>query len=114
MSQKILYVNGNLVIPVEDFEKVANADSALPYLSVPGLLWKIGFVNRETREAGGIYLFKDQASLEAFVRGPIGEELGKAPMWTGVTMKSLEILVDFSKVIRAPIGEKYELEKIVP
>ena len=110
MSQKMLHVNGHLVIPVEGFEREVNAESAQPYLSVPGLLWKIGYVNPETKEAGGIYLFKDLASLRAFVDGPIGSELPKAPIWTGVTLKTLDILVDFSKVLRAPIGEEFELD----
>lgn len=33
----------------------------------PGLRWKIWTENRETGEAGGIYLFDDQATLDAYL-----------------------------------------------
>lgn len=33
----------------------------------PGLLWKIWTENAATRRAGGIYLFTDQASAEAYL-----------------------------------------------
>lgn len=33
----------------------------------PGLLWKIWTENPETNEAGGIYLFEDRASAEAYL-----------------------------------------------
>jgi hypothetical protein len=32
-----------------------------------GLIWKIWTENRETKEAGGIYLFEDTASAEAYL-----------------------------------------------
>lgn len=33
----------------------------------PGLIWKIWTENPETKEAGGIYLFEDEASLAAYL-----------------------------------------------
>ena len=33
----------------------------------PGLLWKIWTENRDSGEAGGIYLFKDMPSAEAYL-----------------------------------------------
>ncbi len=33
----------------------------------PGLLWKLWTENKEKEEAGGIYLFADQASAEAYL-----------------------------------------------
>ncbi|HEY9661571.1 MAG TPA: monooxygenase [Allocoleopsis sp.] len=35
--------------------------------TTPGLIWKIWTENPETQEAGGIYLFEDEASLEAYL-----------------------------------------------
>jgi len=32
----------------------------------PGFIWKIWTENPETREAGGVYLFRDKPSAEAF------------------------------------------------
>lgn len=33
----------------------------------PGLIWKIWTVNEETHEAGGIYLFQDKPSANAYL-----------------------------------------------
>jgi Putative mono-oxygenase ydhR len=33
----------------------------------PGLIWKVWTENPETQEAGGVYLFEDEASLEAYL-----------------------------------------------
>lgn len=33
----------------------------------PGLIWKIWTENSETKESGGIYLFEDTASAEAYL-----------------------------------------------
>jgi hypothetical protein len=50
MAQKILQINAKLVVPPEEFEKDNGAGSALDFknLNIPGLLWKIGYINRET------------------------------------------------------------------
>ncbi len=33
----------------------------------PGFLWKVWTENEATKEAGGIYLFEDKASAEAYI-----------------------------------------------
>lgn len=33
----------------------------------PGLIWKIWTENKETKESGGIYLFKDDSSLQKYL-----------------------------------------------
>lgn len=45
----------------------ALADLAQSIASEPGLLWKIWTENAVTHVAGGIYLFTDQASAEAYL-----------------------------------------------
>lgn len=36
-------------------------------VETPGLIWKIWTENPETQEAGGIYLFEDEASLDNYL-----------------------------------------------
>lgn len=108
MTQRILHIQGRLVVPAEQFERETNADAARPFLDVPGLLWKLAFVSHDGREAGGIYLFKDEASLREFAEGSIVTALDKLPVWTDLTVRQLDILEDFSKVLRAPFGPHYE------
>ena len=38
---------------------------------VPGLICKVWTENPETGEAGGIYLFEDEASLDSYLEGKI-------------------------------------------
>src|SRR3972149_7320869 len=110
MSQKILHINGKLVVPPDKFvEENNHAEGAQVFANVSGLLWKIGYVNRESMEAGGIYLFKDEATLQAYLEGPIVPQLSAYPGWKEVSIKKLDILVEFSEAMHAPIGEKYEL-----
>jgi len=108
MSQKILHINARLVASPDEFERDNNAESAQEFKNIPGLLWKIAYINRDAMEAGGFYLFKDEAALQAFLEGPIVAQLPNYPLWTDMKTKKLDILVEFSKVVRAPIGEKYE------
>jgi hypothetical protein len=71
MSQKISHISSRLVVPSDVFEQDNGAESAQGLVDVPGLLWKIAYINRESMEAGGIYLFKDEATLQAYIEGPI-------------------------------------------
>ena len=50
-------------------EEMASAyvDLAHTIAGAPGLIWKIWTENPETKEAGGIYLFEDEASLAAYL-----------------------------------------------
>jgi rhodanese-related sulfurtransferase len=114
MSQKILHINSRLTVSAEEFAQDNGAESAQVLVDVPGLLWKIGYISHDQKEAGGFYLFKDEATLRAYVEGPIVAELADYPLWTDMTVRELDILVDFSKVMRAPIGEKYELGNSAP
>ena len=54
MAQKIVQVNGRLVVPVEEFEAQNGADVAQFFAGVPGLLWKIWLVDRARGEAGDL------------------------------------------------------------
>ena len=110
MPQRILHIRAKLVASANEFEAESDTDSARGFLDVPGLLWKIAYVSEEHGEAGGFYLFKDDATLRDFVEGPIVAALADYPLWQDVSVQALDILVDFSSVLRAPIGEEYELD----
>jgi len=42
-------------------------DLAISISQEPGLIWKIWTANEKAQEAGGIYLFQDRASAEAYL-----------------------------------------------
>ncbi len=106
MAQKIVQVNGRLVVPVEEFEAQNGADVAQFFAGVPGLLWKIWLVDRARGEAGGLYLFDDEASGAEYMNGPIVAQLRTYPLWTDVSIKDFDYLPAQSAITRAPVGDR--------
>ena len=67
----------------------------------PGLIWKIWTENAATQEAGGIYLFKDRASAEAYLAMHTARLKGfGAPQVNG---KLFDVNPDLSAIDRAPL-----------
>lgn len=64
----ILQINFNLNGPVAEYQKMVDSVTHA-FLDVSGLRWKIWLLNPATQEAGGIYLFDSQASLDAYLNG---------------------------------------------
>lgn len=68
----------------------------------PGLLWKIWTENRDANEAGGIYLFADRASAEAYLQMHRARLLGfGVPQ---VNAKLFDVNPALSAIDRAPLG----------
>lgn len=53
--------------PVTEEMNAALIELAHNIAETPGLIWKIWTQNPDTQEAGGIYLFEDEASLDAYL-----------------------------------------------
>ena len=114
MTQKILQVNGRLVVPVEEFEQHARAEDAQFFTTVPGLVWKIWLIDRERGEAGGIYLFEDEVTHQAYVDGPVVAQLREWPLWADLSVKGFDYLAEASAVTHAPVGEGYRADNVTP
>src|SRR5258708_3828648 len=78
---------------------------AQPIADTPGLRWKVWIMNEESRESGGIYLFDDEASLQAYLAGPIVAGLGAHPALSDISAKVFGVLEESTLVTRGPIGE---------
>jgi hypothetical protein len=78
-------------------------ERAKPFLQVPGLLWKIWLDGDAERLAGGIYLFADLASAEAYANGPIVARMKANPEYSEVTVRVFEVRQRMSEITRAPI-----------
>jgi hypothetical protein len=70
--------------------------------SEPGLLWKIWTENAETREAGGIYLFAERASAEAYLAMHRARLEGFGVLQ--VNAKLFDVNAELSAIDRAPLG----------
>jgi hypothetical protein len=104
MSQKILQINFKFTTPAADHLKLV-APFADAIAAVPGLTWKVWMINEQNSEAGGIYLFKDQASVNAYLGGEIVTGLKKEPTVKDITAKVFEVVEDMTKKTRGPIKD---------
>ena len=70
---------------------------------VPGLICKVWTENREAGEAGGIYLFADEASLDAYLTGKI--ERMKAAGIQGLRAKKFDVNKTLTCITRGRLSE---------
>jgi len=103
--KKILQINFKFKIPRPELEKafLTIAPRFGPSGDVKGLLWKIWLVNEAEKSAGGIYLFADDASVEAFLKGEIVAGLKSNPALSDIEAKVSDILPEHTKIARGPI-----------
>lgn len=59
----------------QDAAQKAAWERAHAIAQVPGLHWKLWIFNPDTQDAGGIYLFNDEASANDYLNGPIVESI---------------------------------------
>lgn len=102
MSAKILQVNFKFNVPRAAYEQ-AVAPMAADFAAVRGCRWKIWLLNEATSEAGGIYLFDDDAALQAFLAGPLVAQVTSHPALSDFSVKQFEVLADITKITRGPL-----------
>lgn len=102
MPQKILVTNYTYSVARHEFENMAN-QLGQAFANVPGCLWKIWLINGEKSEAGAVYLFKDDASLQAFKASPLVASVLSHPALSNFDLKERDVLPEVSAVTRAPL-----------
>jgi hypothetical protein len=102
--KKILQINFKFKMPRTELEKglLQMAPRFGPSGDVKGLLWKIWLMNEAEKSAGGLYLFKDEASVEAYLKGEIIAGLKKNPAISNSEIKVFDILPEHTKITRGP------------
>src|SRR3954452_4819698 len=97
----ILQITFNLNVPVAEYKKMA-ASIAHAFSCVPGLRWKIWLLNPAAQEAGGIYLFDSQASLDVYLNGPLLAQLRELPAIRNISMKQFKVMPEVTALTRGP------------
>ena len=103
MSQKILVTNYSYSVSREEFENMA-AELGPAFADVPGCLWKIWLIDDEKKEAGAVYLFEDEQSLQNFKSSPLVASVLSHPALSNFDLKERAILKEVSAVTHAPLG----------
>jgi len=103
--KKILEVNFKYNVTKSELEKafLQVAPGFGPSGDVKGLLWKIWLVNEAEKSSAGIYLFKDDASVEAFLKGEVFAGVKSHPALSNVEAKVFDILPECTKITRGPV-----------
>ncbi len=102
MSEIMLQLNFNFSVTKEEYEQ-AVSPLAEKFAIVPGLIWKIWILNAEKSEAGGIYLFENQASLDEFLAGPLAKSVTSHPALSNFSVKQFGIMKDITEITRGPL-----------
>jgi hypothetical protein len=99
----ILQINFKLNVPVDEYAIDSRRFAPL-IADVPGLCWKIWIINEEAKEAGGIYFFGTEVSLNQYVSGPIVAQLRSNPAITNVSVKQFDVMEDLTSVTRGSVA----------
>jgi hypothetical protein len=102
MSEIMLQLNFNFSVSKEEYEQ-AVSPLADKFANVPGLIWKVWILNEEKSEAGGIYLFENQAALDDYLAGSLAKIVTTHPALSNFSIKQFGIMKNITKVTRGPL-----------
>ena len=105
MAQKILVTNFSFNVTPEEFEKMVT-ELAPAFCDVPGMEWKIYLLEREKRQAGAVYLFKDDDALQSFKLSPLVASVLSHPALSDFEFRERDVLEAPSKMNYAPLEHR--------
>ena len=73
---------------------------------VDGCRWKIWIIDEESSEAGGIYLFDDESSADAYLGGPIVAGVVNHPALSDFSVKQFDVMEEVTAITHGPIAER--------
>ena len=104
MSKMLLQLNFKFNVASADYE-AAVSPLADQFAVVDGLQWKIWIINEDESEAGGIYLFEDEASLKALLESELAAGVINHPALSDFSVKTFAVMDAITKVTRGPVGQ---------
>jgi hypothetical protein len=102
MSARLLQLNFKFSVTGPEYEE-AVSPLADAFAALDGLLWKIWMINEEAGEAGGIYLFEDEASVQAYLDGPLAAGVLSHPALSEFSAKQFDVMDALTEVTRGPV-----------
>lgn len=103
MAEALLQVNFELNVSPSEYQNIATT-VADAFAKVPGLRWKVWFLNEQRREAGGIYLFEDQRAFDAFAASDLAKTVATHPALRNVTMRQATVMEEVTAITHGPVG----------
>ena len=100
---KVLQIHFQYDITSDEYRGAATS-LADTFAQLDGLRWKIWTLNEETGEAGGIFLFDDEASRQGYLDGLYQEVIGSNPAFHDAVIKKFDVIEDATQVTHGPVG----------
>lgn len=104
MSAKIVQLNFKYSVTRDQYEG-AVSPLAEKFAALEGLRWKVWMINEAESEAGGIYLFDNQAAVSAFIEGPLAAQVTSHPALSDFSVKVFDVMEDLTTITRGPVEE---------
>ena len=102
MPGKVLQINFKFNVTAAEYEQAVTA-LADNFAAVDGLVWKIWIMNEADSEAGGIYFFKDDSSLNAYLDGELAAGVKSHPALSDMSAKVFDVMDSLTAVTRGPV-----------
>ena len=102
MAEKILQINFKFSVTPDEYT-AAVTGLAADFAKVDGLRWKVWIMNETRKEAGGVYLFNDQSSLDAFLKGPLAAGVTSHPALSAFSVRQFDVMPDITAITRGPV-----------
>ena len=102
MPGRIMQLNFKFSFSGSEYEQ-AVSPIADQFAAVDGLRWKIWMINEAEGEAGGIYMFEDEASLNALLEGPLTAQVIGHPALSEFSVKQFDVMEKVTAVTRGPV-----------
>ena len=103
-SYTVLHLRFTLRVPLHVF--VAHSrEAASTIASVQGLIWKIWVLQGEEFEMGGMYLFSNRQTAEAYLNHPVIQAVRGNPAVVSTESKLWDVESSLSALTRAPLRD---------
>ena len=102
MSGRIMQLNFKFGVTAAEYEQAVSG-LADQFAAVPGLRWKIWMINAEEGEAGGIYYFDDEASVNNMLSGTLAAQVTGHPALSDFSVKQFDVMEKVTAITRGPV-----------
>jgi hypothetical protein len=102
MSGRILQLNFKFSVTGSEYTQ-AVSPLAGEFAALDGLRWKIWMINEAEGEAGGIYMFEDEAAVKAYLEGPLAALVTGHPALSDFSVKQFDVMDEVTAITRGPV-----------
>ena len=100
----VLHMRLKLRVPPDVF-LAKSREAATVIASVEGLIWKIWILQQEELEVGGMYLFANRETAEAYLNDPVVQAVRSNPAVVSTESRLWDVESSLSAITRAPLWD---------